>query len=487
MLILPVGLENSEVRRRPWVSIAIMGLAVAGFLVLGPPSWGSGWGDRVEDGVRAVEDFLLEHPYLKVSEDVEAFLTDGARAELRRRRETAAGGGPSVFGFVQEGQQEELRHLEDVLRASLREAPAWRYGFIPARPNVFDAVTSMFLHGGWLHLIGNLLFFFAMGPFLEDVYGRVLFTVLYFSSGIVAAYVQAFHSSGSHIPLVGASGAIAGVMGAFLVRLGTARIRFVFLPVIFLPFIRVTFAVRAAIVLPFWFAEQAFLATEAPSWYGVAFWAHVGGFVFGLAAAALIRLTRLEERWVDPAIGKQISWSQHPSLVRASEARFAGDVATAERELAVVLREQPENLDALRLAFDLALESNRGAEAVRCADRLLSLYLRRGETQLARGLVFDVMRNARDRVTPRFGLAAARFMEKEGEVNEALELNEQVAAAFPADGSALQALVRIAALRRERGDQAGLASALQAARRHPLFSPEWEAALQPPGRPAARG
>ncbi|MCM3876772.1 MAG: rhomboid family intramembrane serine protease [Thermoanaerobaculia bacterium] len=485
MLILPVGLENSEVRRQPWVSIAIIGLMIAGFLVLGPPSWGSEWGLRVESQVRAIEDFLLQHPHLAASPDIEPLLSDGVRVELERLRISGTGVETGFLSFVLEGKKHELKILEGELRSGLKEAPAWRFGFVPARPNVADAITSMFLHGGWLHLVGNLLFFFAMGPFLEDVYGRVLFTLLYFSAGIAAALVHGAQSSGSQVPLIGASGAIAGVMGAFLVRLGTSRIRFLFLPIVFLPFIRVRFAMRAAVVLPFWFAEQALLAAKVPEGPGgVAFWAHIGGFVFGIAAAVLIRAARLEERWVDPAIQKEISWSQHPALVRAGEARFGRNFETAQRELATVLREQPDNVDALRLAFDLALDEHRGPDAVRAADRLLPVYLRMGEAQLARALVFDVMGAARESLTPRFGVAAARFLEKEGETAEALDLDETVASRFPTDPAALQALVRIVAMRRERGDEAGLARALETARRHPNFSPEWEVAFHAggPGR-----
>jgi membrane associated rhomboid family serine protease len=477
MLIVPVGLQDSEVRRQPWVSIAIMALMVAGFAILGPPSRGEGWGDRVEGGIRLLENFLLEHPYLNASPDVEPLLSTGARAEVRRRREENQAHAATLPPFVLEGQEQELKTLESQLRETLGEAPAWRYGFVPAKPRLVDAVTSMFLHGGWLHLVGNLLFFFATGPFLEDVYGRVLFTGLYFSSGVVAAFVQASQTPESCVPLIGASGAIAGVMGAFLVRLGTSRIRFVFLPIVFLPFIRVSFRMRAAFVLPLWFAGQAALAAEAPATSNVAFWAHIGGFVFGMASAILIKVTRLEERWVDPGIQKEISWTQHPALVRAGDARRFGDFATAAREIAMVLREQPGNLDALRLAFDVALDAGRADEAIGVADRLLALYVRQGEAQLARALVFDAMNRARDAFTPRFGLAAARFLEKEGETRDALSLDEEVASRFPVDASALQALVRIAAIERRDGNDEGVERAFDRARRHPLYSSEWEQAL----------
>src|SRR5207253_315943 len=93
------------------------------------------------------------------------------------------------------------------------------------------AVTSMFVHSGWLHLIGNMLFFFAAGPFLEDVYGRVLFTLLYFLSGFAAIGAHVWQNPGSLAPVVGASGAVAGVLGAFLIRFARSKIQFLWLPI----------------------------------------------------------------------------------------------------------------------------------------------------------------------------------------------------------------------------------------------------------------
>jgi len=483
MLIVPVGLKDSEVRRRPWVSIVVMGLMGAAFALFGPPHRGEGWGDRVEGRIRLLESFLLEHAHLRPSPDVAALLSDGTREEVRRRREEGAGGAASALPFLRESQELELRTLENGVREALREAPSWRYGFIPARPRLVDALTSMFLHGGWLHLIGNLLFFFATGPFLEDVYGRVAFSGLFLSSGVMAAYVQASQTPDSWIPCIGASGAIAGVMGAFLVRLGTSRIRFLFLPILVLPFIRVPFTMRAAIVLPLWFTEQAVLASEAPEDSEVAFWAHIGGFVFGMAFAGLVRAVRLEERWVEPGIQKEISWSQDPAVLRASEARHSGKLEQASREIASVVRAHPDDIDALRLAFDVALDAGRAEEAIRTADRLLPLYVRKGEAQLARALVFDAMNRARGAFTARFGLAAGRFLEKDGETEIALELEEEVASRFPADPSALPALVRIAAIRSRAGDGDAVRRTLERARQHPHFSREWEEAIRSAGGP----
>jgi membrane associated rhomboid family serine protease len=479
MLIIPVGPENREIRRFPWVSVSLAVLMIAAFVLFGPPSWGGGWDLRVESRARTVESFLLEHPYLQPSPDIEPLLGDGARAEIRRRHdEDPTGKTRGLPSFVLVGQQAELTAAEGALRRELQEAPSWRYGFIADHPSFWDAVTSLFLHGGWLHLIGNLVFFLAMAPFLEDVYGRLLFLALYLSSGVVAAFAHAALTAHPNLPAIGASGAIAGVMGAFLVRLGTSRIRFLFFPILILPFIRISFFLRAAIFLPLWFATQALLATEPGAESGIALWAHIGGFLYGLVVAVVLRVAHVEEKWIDPAIQKQISWSRHPALDRAAAARLSGDVDLAEREIASALRDNADDPDALRMVFQIALDGGQQERSVQIADRLLALCIRRGEIGLARDIVFQTLDLARGALTPHFGLSAARFLENEREDSEALAVYEALVTLFPSDTASLQALVRISDVCRRRGDERGVRHAFERAASHPFFSPAWEAGLR---------
>jgi membrane associated rhomboid family serine protease len=144
--------------------------------------------------------------------------------------------------------------------------------------------TSMFLHGGFLHIAGNMLYLWVFGNNIEDRMGPVVFLLFYLVAGIVAAYAQALPNPDSTTPLVGASGAIAGALGAYLVMFPSARVLtlvpiFFFLQLIELP---------AMLVLGFWFVLQAFQGVgslEAET--GVAWFAHIGGFVFGALIAVL--------------------------------------------------------------------------------------------------------------------------------------------------------------------------------------------------------
>ncbi len=148
-------------------------------------------------------------------------------------------------------------------------------------------VTSQFLHGGWLHLLGNLLYLWIFGNNIEDRLGRVLFVLFYLGGGVVAGLTQTAIDPDSTIPLIGASGAIAATLGAYFVLFPGARIT----TLVFLGFFYQLIEVPAIVVLGFWFVLQLLdgigsLGMEAGA--GVAFFAHIGGFVAGALVAWLM-------------------------------------------------------------------------------------------------------------------------------------------------------------------------------------------------------
>jgi len=157
------------------------------------------------------------------------------------------------------------------------------YGLVPARFHFSAVLTSMFLHGGWMHIIGNMWFLWIFGDNVEDAFGHVKYLVFYFLCGIAAAMTQVLFSAGSRLPMVGASGAIAGVMGAYLIKFPKSRI--VTLVFIFIFF--TTIEVPAALMLAYWFFIQFFsgvgtIGYSHVSQGGTAFFAHIGGFVAGM-------------------------------------------------------------------------------------------------------------------------------------------------------------------------------------------------------------
>ena len=157
--------------------------------------------------------------------------------------------------------------------------------------------ASMFLHGGWIHLIGNMWFLWLFGDNVEDRLGHVGFLAFYFASGIAASALHVFMSPWSPVPTVGASGAIAGVLGAYAVLYPRARV-VTLVPIVF--FLQIV-SLPALLVLGFWFVVQFFTGTLAlgAGGGGVAWWAHIGGFVFGAIVALLARGTERSRAWVE--------------------------------------------------------------------------------------------------------------------------------------------------------------------------------------------
>lgn len=175
-----------------------------------------------------------------------------------------------------------------------------RWSLVPANimagQDWITILTAMFMHAGWAHILGNMLFFWVFGPEIEDIMGPLRYMSFYLLGGLVANLAQIFMAPTSTIPNLGASGAIAAVMGAFLITYPRDQIRTILLIFYFL---RITL-IPAVILIGFWFLIQLFnevgaLATVQTG--GVAYMAHIGGFIFGMMTARLfeIRQRRIEQ------------------------------------------------------------------------------------------------------------------------------------------------------------------------------------------------
>lgn len=169
--------------------------------------------------------------------------------------------------------------LRNGLACALGSEPHWQ-----------TVVFSMFLHAGWFHLIGNLWFLWLFGDNVEDAFGHAGFLAFYLVCGVAAGLVQLAADPASALPMVGASGAISGVMGAYIVRYPKAPVRVLVILFVFLFRIRVP----ALVMLGYWFALQLLdaLPQVGGATSGVALWAHVGGFVTGAVIAAIVGAAR---------------------------------------------------------------------------------------------------------------------------------------------------------------------------------------------------
>jgi len=176
------------------------------------------------------------------------------------------------------------------LPASILEMAYHDYGFIPERLDAFTLLTSMFVHGGWLHIIGNMYFLWLFGRAVEQRLDRVLYSLLYFSSGIAGAFLQAALTPDylADIPCIGASGAISGILGAYMIMYPWEEVSCIYFS--FTMRYATSISLSTIWVLGSWFIFQFVDAV----WFSpktaeatVAFWAHIGGFAFGVLAAAV--------------------------------------------------------------------------------------------------------------------------------------------------------------------------------------------------------
>lgn len=180
-----------------------------------------------------------------------------------------------------------------------------RYGMVPARmlsnPGVSTGVsvfTSMFLHGGWFHLISNMWALYIFGDNVEDRLGPMRYLLFYLVCGVVAALAHVYSQPLSNVPVVGASGAISGVLGAYLVLYPRARV-ISLVPLWIVPWF---IEIPAVFYLGFWFFSQLFsgllsLGMPISTYGGVAWWAHVGGFIAGLLLVKILEQKRTYPRW----------------------------------------------------------------------------------------------------------------------------------------------------------------------------------------------
>ena len=167
------------------------------------------------------------------------------------------------------------------------------YALTPATPSVITVFTSMFMHGGLMHIIFNMWFLWIFGDNIESVLGHKRYVLFYLLCGVGAALAQIQINTGSQIPMVGASGAIAGVLGAYLIRFPRATVHVLVILIIFITFIRVP----AMVVIGIWFlsnltAGVGTLGIEETG--GTAWFAHLGGFVSGVALNQVFKQIRIE-------------------------------------------------------------------------------------------------------------------------------------------------------------------------------------------------
>lgn len=447
-MLIPVAHEDLKGRRWPYVTIAIIALNFVVFLFTH---------SRIDDdshkmGEVRLHILLLEtaRPDVQTTPEaqrlVQSFQHDNPQLYDRMRERDRP---PIDLWDIQmrdwtpEQANREMASLSQQLDQLEHQSVLGRYAFYPSAPNPWSFLTALFLHAGWLHLIFNMWFFWLAGTVLEDAWGRIVYPIVYFVSGVASLFAHAAFFPHSLVPVIGASGAIAGLIGAFLVRFPKTRIQMMFVLWLgFRPYVH-RFFVRAYVLLPIWLLLQVFWALLAGKASGVAYWAHVGGFIFGIGAALLLRFTGIEHA-MDAAIEQKVSWTADPRIVKAGELIAQNQPDAAIAELKQLLQQKPDWAEAYELLLR-AHEKKQDFQAQKeDVATLCRLYTQSGEMKLAEAAYNQFVNLGGEHLPKDVWMELCRHMEDEQNWQRAAEEYERLAKAFPTHRVSVQALLAAA-------------------------------------------
>jgi membrane associated rhomboid family serine protease len=439
-MLIPLRHENMQGRRWPVITFGIIALNAIFFL-------GSHWTidkQAPELGQVKVHLVLLAamHPELKIPEKAQEFVTyvqtrnaalwkeaqkpnrdvlDVWDAKIRLQEDT---------GALQQEMDSLGNSYAELNSASLLS----KYAFIPAHPTLLSLLTANFLHGGWLHLLGNMWFLWLAGAVLEDTWGRVIYPAFYLVAGVLAFQVHAMVNVGSFTPTIGASGAIAGLMGAFLVRFPTTKIEMGYL----LLFRFYRFKMAAYWLLPVWLLTEILYGSVFGQSSGVAHWAHVGGFAFGALIAVAVQKSGLEQM-AERGIQEKISWVSHPLLAEASEQMEKEQLDLAAASLQKLLLEKPDSIDAYRMLQRIYWQKNDLPAQRNALAKLLGLEIKANDQEGALQTCQEFRNAGGEKLPASLWLEFCRQLETQPDVSRAADEYLELAKAYPAEKQGLLA------------------------------------------------
>ncbi len=383
-MLIPLRHETMRGRRWPYITFTLIGLNVLIFLfTYGPIK--EQQPQRFQVRVRLLT-FAAAHPELHRSPDAELYVAgvkkllgdNWDRAISASKATMAKGENSSAEASDPVDLQQQMDSLCDAFEAERKSDLLDKYAFVPARPHLISYVSANFLHGGWLHLIGNMWFLWLAGFILEDNWGRLIYPAFYLIAGAAALQFYGWCAYGSYMPLIGASGAVAALMGAFLIRFPKMKIEMGFFALYFL----YRFKAPAYALLPLWLLMEFFYGSVFGVSSPVAHWAHVGGFLFGMAAAYGLERSGLEQKAYE-TIESKVAWSADPEIVQAGEALEKSNFDSAATILVNYLKQKPSASNALEMLQQVQWRRNDIPGYLEASAQLCQLHLKLQDTEAA--------------------------------------------------------------------------------------------------------
>jgi len=447
MIIIPIGAESS-VALKPKVTITLIVINIVVFLISVPVSINSEKQLlKLEARLYAklIELYALEHRYDKASDNL--YSGDGdAIGDLSRsktpdefrqnyiRALSLHGLSPETLSSYEKTISErdesfyydkgdkllqafiDWKILKDKEETLIAADINYFFGLIPSRMDrVYTFITHMFLHGGLLHLIGNMIFLWVVGCLLEDSWGRMHFALFYLAGGVLAGLIHCLQDTQASIPLIGASGAIAATMGAFAIRHFMTKIKFFyFFLILFRPFWG-TFSLPAFVFLPFWLFEQVMLKhlSDSTGGSGVAYMAHIGGFLGGFMYAAMLNITGIEKKVIAPRVEREhikTGASKDPRFIEACNLIRDGSVEKAKVLFGSLIREYPHDIEMME---DIALiyrENGLLREFKSLMEKNIKFLMLNGRYEEAASMMLNYSIDTQKIATPQQILKVAKWL-----------------------------------------------------------------------------
>jgi membrane associated rhomboid family serine protease len=457
---IPIGNDNSTVRRLPWVTFVLIGASVLIFYITLPVV-----GKQMQEVMQKqakLGEYLIEHPELWFDEGTRTKLVDAglmSKGEAKKIEEALAPYqeyAKEYQEYFQLSQDDDVREEFEkrlvALKNSYQSTLWYRFGFAPnGEWKLHQLFTSAFIHGGFEHLLFNMLFFFAVAFTLEDLWGRSTFLTFY----LLGAAASCIPSIASPEPLIGigASGAVSATMGAFLIRLPRAKVKLFVTPAWLL---RLALGLKLTVFIPGYIYLVAYFLGQLASLYlvrqeeavsTVGYSVRIAGFIFGAAFAGIMRLTKFEETHINPKIEAKVSFEAPTNVTQALEILDRGDALMAERKLKEFMIKNPDNLEGTLALIQVYQRMNDLEKLNTMYGRLIRHHLANQDKEAAIYAYDNLLQCYPDdainvRIAARDWLVLCEFLREAGMLKEAAVEYERLVTAWPQDAVSIRAAVQ---------------------------------------------
>ncbi|HXB20770.1 MAG TPA: rhomboid family intramembrane serine protease [Candidatus Solibacter sp.] len=485
-MLIPIGHENMTARRWPVITLSLIAINVVVFLLTFSTIEEQAQGPQPGDVKSHILMLAAMHPELTVPPDIQQMIEE-AKARQPKLWERYQNQSVDIAdpwhakvtlmhdADVLQGEMDSLVSEYAQLNVESSQTFLQKYAFVPAHPTPASYLTANFLHGGWLHIIFNMWFLWLAGLVLEDAWGRVLYTIVYLMAGAAALQIHAWANPGSTIPSLGASGAVAALMGAFLVRFPSTQIEML----LFFRFRPYRFQAQAYWLLPLWLLNE-FVGTLWGSLSGVAHWAHIGGFIFGALAALALKFSGLEHK-ANKAIQAKIEGDALTAdlpVVQASELLEKGEVEEAITVLKNFLAAKPDSLDGWTLLQQTYWRKSDLPAYSEATTKVCAMHLKAREPALAWQDYEDLLNVGGGKMPAATWLDLCRAAENMQNLDRALSEYQKLAAAYPSEKQSLLAQIGAAKICLKQNRPQEALNFYEAAKNSAIPHLDWEQTIE---------